>query len=196
MDNLLEGLMGQLNGSGAVGQIAQQLGVDEGTAQSGVQAALPILLGALARNAQSEQGAQALDNALRSDHDGTILNDLGGAISGYQSGPGAAILGHVLGGQTDQVGNLLGQSLGGANGGALLQMLAPIVLGYLGQQKQQQSLDVAGLAGMLLGGSASGSGVPTGASGLLGMASQLLDQNHDGSPVDDLIGMASRFLKR
>ena len=198
MDTLLQGLMGQLSG-GAVGQIAQQLGVDEGTAQNGIQAALPILLGALARNAQSEDGAQALDTALASDHDGSILDNLSGAISGHQDGSGAAILGHILGGQTNQISNVVGQSLGGANGGALLQMLAPIVMGYVGQQKQQQGLDVMGLAGMLLGGGGSGGQqqqAQPAASGLMGMVGQLLDQNHDGSPVDDIIGLAGRFLKR
>lgn len=193
MENILEGLMGQLGG-GAVGQIAQQLGVDEGTAQNGIQAALPILLGALGRNAQSDGGAEALDTALSNDHDGSILDNLGGAIAGYQDGPGAAILGHVLGGQTDQISGVVSQSLGGGNGAALLQMLAPVVMGYLGQQKQQQGLDVAGLAGMLLGGG--GQQAQPGASGLMGMVGQLLDQNHDGSPVDDIIGMAGRFLKR
>ena len=196
MDTLLQGLMGQLSGS-AVGQIAEQLGVDEGTAQNGIQAALPILLGALAHNAQNEDGAQSLDTALASDHDGSILDNLSGAISGHQEGPGAAILGHILGGQTNQISNVVGQSLGGANGGALLQILAPIVMGYLGQQKQQQGLDVMGLAGMLLGGGGSQQQqAQPAASGLMGMVGNLLDQNHDGSPVDDIIGLAGRFLKR
>jgi hypothetical protein len=195
MDNLLQGLMGQLGG-GAVGQIAEKLGVDESTAQNGVQAALPILLGALARNAQTEGGAEALDNALSSDHDGSVLGNVEGAISSYQDGPGAAILGHVLGGQGDAISGLVSQQLGGANGGALLQMLAPLVMGYLGQQKQQQGLDVAGLAGMLLGGGGTPQQAQPAASGLMGMVGQLLDQNHDGSPVDDIIGMAGRFLKR
>jgi hypothetical protein len=195
MDNILEGLMGQLGGSGAVGQIAEQLGVDEGTAQNGIQAALPILLGALARNAQTEVGAEALHNAVANDHDGSVLDNVGGAISSYQDGPGAAILGHMLGGQSNAISGLVSQQLGGANGGALLQMLAPLVMGYLGQQKQQQGLDVAGLAGMLLGGGGQQQAQPA-ASGLMGMVGQLLDQNHDGSPVDDIIGLAGRFLKR
>lgn len=195
MDTLLQGLMGKL-GDGAVGQIAEQLGVDEGTAQNGIQAALPILLGALARNAQNEDGAQSLDTALASDHDGSILDNLSSAITGHQDGPGAAILGHLLGGQTNQISNVVGQSLGGANGGALLQILAPIVMGYVGQQKQQQGLDVMGLAGMLLGGGGQQQQAQPAASGLVGMVGQLLDQNHDGSPVDDIIGLAGRFLKR
>lgn len=185
--------MGQLDDN-AVGQIAQQLGVDQQTAQQGVQAALPVLLGALAHNSQTPEGASALSSALDNDHDGRVLGDVSGAISGYQSGPGAAILGHVLGGQGDAIGNLVGQQLGGANGGALLQMLAPIVLGYLGQQKQQNGLDAAGIAGMLLGGQQQQQAPQAG--GLLGMAAQLLDQNKDGSAVDDLMGMAARFLKR
>ena len=192
MDNLLQGLLGHLDDN-AVGQIAQQLGVDQQTAQQGVQAALPVLLGALAHNSQTPEGAEALSSALSNDHDGNVLGDVAGTIANYQNGPGAAILGHVLGGQGDAIGNLVGQQLGGANGGALLQMLAPIMMGYLGQQKQQNGLDAAGIAGMLLGGQQQQA--PQ-ASGLLGMAAQLLDQNHNGSAVDDLMGMAARFLKR
>jgi len=191
MNELLQGLMGHLDDN-TVGQIAQQLGVDQQTAQQGVQAALPVLLGALAHNAQSPGGAQALSSALTSDHDGSVLGDVAGAIGGYQNGPGAAILGHVLGGQQDAIGGMIGQQLGGANGSALLQMLAPIVMGYLGQHQQQQGLDAGGLAGLLLGGTAR----PQPSGGILGMAAQLLDSNHDGSAVDDLVGMAARFLKR
>jgi hypothetical protein len=192
MSDVLQDLLSQIDPA-TVGQIAGQLGVDEGTAQNGIQAALPLLLGGLARNAQSEDGAQALSTALGNDHNGDILGDLLGAVSGYQGGPGAAILGHIFGGQQQGVGNAVGQALGGGNGMALLQMLAPIVLGYLGRQQQSQGLDAGGLAG-LLGGQTQQMEQQGG--GALGLIGQLLDGNHDGSPIDDIIGMAGRFLRR
>jgi hypothetical protein len=191
MSNLLEGLMGHLD-ENAVGQIAQQLGVDQATAQQGVGAALPLLLSAMNRNAQTDQGAQALSGALSNDHNGGVLGDVVGAISGFQGGPGAAILGHLLGGQQQQVGNQLGQSLG-LNGPALLQMLAPIVMGYLGQQQQSQGLNAAGLAGLLLN-NQQGMQQHSAGGGAMGLIGQLLDANHDGSPLDDVLGMAQKFL--
>ncbi len=192
MSNVLEDLLSHIDPA-TVGQIAGQLGVDEGTAQSGIQAALPLLLGGLARNVQTDDGAQALSSALSQDHNGSILGDLAGAILGGQQGPGAAILGHIFGGQQQGVGNAVGNALGGGNGLALLQMLAPIVLGYLGKQQQTQNLDPSGLAA-LLGGHQQH--VEQQGGGALGLIGQLLDGNHDGSPIDDIIGMAGQFLRR
>lgn len=193
MSNVLEDLLSQLDPA-TVGQIANQLGVDEGTAQNGIQTALPLLLGGLARNTQTDEGAQSLSTALSNDHQGDILGDLMGAVGGFQNGPGAAILGHVFGGQQQNIGDAVGQSMGtnSSNGMALLQMLAPIVLGYLGQRQQNQGLGAGDLAG-LLGGQAQQMEQQ---GGLLGTLGQLLDGNKDGSPIDDIIGMAGRFLRR
>ena len=68
--------------------------------------------------------------------------------------------------------------------------LAPMVMGVLAQQKQQQGLDASGLAGML------GGAVQTqNANPLMQMATRFLDKDNDGSVVDDLMGMVgSRLL--
>ena len=83
--------------------------------------------------------------------------------------------------------------MGGANGALLLQILAPIVLGYLGKQQQTQGLDASGLAGLLGGHQQS---VEQNGGGAMGLIGQLLDGNHDGSPLDDILGMAGKFLRR
>ena len=192
MSDILSDLLSHIDPS-TVGQIASQLGVDEGTAQQGIQAALPLLLGGLARNTESEGGADALSNALNTGgHDGSILENLAGAVlGGGQGGVGGAILGHIFGGQQQSVTGAVGQQMGGANGAMLLQILAPIVMGYLGKQQQSQGLDASGLAGLLGGHQQS---VAQSGGGAMGMIGQLLDGNHDGSPLDDIIGMAGKFL--
>ena len=192
MSDILSDLLSHIDPA-AVGQIASRLGVDEGTAQQGIQAALPLLLGGLARNAQTPGGAEDLSGALARDHDGSVLDDVSGAL---QSGDGASILGHIFGGQEDTVAGAVGQQLGGGEipGAQLLQMLAPLVMGYLGQKQQSQGLDAGGLAGLLLGHQRSVA--QSGGNGALGMIEQLLDGNHDGSPIDDIIGMAGKFLRR
>ena len=55
----------------------------------------------MARNTSNQQGAESLHNALQKDHDGSILDNLGGFLNNAQSGPGAGILRHVL----DHVGH-------------------------------------------------------------------------------------------
>ncbi|HEY9426286.1 MAG TPA: DUF937 domain-containing protein [Gemmatimonadaceae bacterium] len=191
MASLLENLQQYVSGD-ALQQLSSKLGADPGTTRSAVNAALPILVGALARNASTSDGAHSLDNAL-DDHDGSILDHVGSAVSNYQQGPGAAILGHVLGGSREPVVQGVSRSSGLApdKTGALLQMLAPLVLGALGKAKRQDGLDAAGVASML-GAEAdeAGSGIPGG----LGSILQMLDRNKSGSVMDEAAGMLGKFF--
>ena len=78
----LEALLGLLQGQD-LGQLAEQVGGNEGQVKNGVMAALPAMLTALSKNTGTEKGAQELNNALETKHDGSILNNL----SGYLSNP-------------------------------------------------------------------------------------------------------------
>ncbi|MGB5872287.1 MAG: DUF937 domain-containing protein [Bacteroidota bacterium] len=180
MADLLSTIMQSLGGDG-IKQMSKSLGVDEKTAAGGVEAALPLLVSALARNSQSADGAQSLHKALEKDHDGSILDNLGGLFSNPQSGNGAGILNHLLGGKRQNVEQGLSKTTGMNTQaiGGILEMLAPMVLGALGRQQRSQNLDQSGLAG-LLGGEQSSLGS---AGGLL---STFLDSDKDGSILDDL----------
>jgi hypothetical protein len=144
MPSVLESVLAQLTPE-VSRQISRKLGVDQQTVQSAITLALPILLAALARNSSQPQGASSLSNALARDHDGAILNDVPGAVRDYQDQPGDGILKHVLGDQRGAVGDALTQS-SGADGAVILEMLAPIVMGVLGNMQQQQRLDADSLA--------------------------------------------------
>lgn len=96
--------------------IAEQLGISSEQAQSAVQQALPMLVGGLARNAQSEQGAGALLGALQRDHTGI---DLGGLLGGLLGGAGGSTANAGSGGPgglggLGGLGDLIGSVLGGA----------------------------------------------------------------------------------
>lgn len=193
----IEGLLGQVLGGGNVGAISQAIGADESTTSTAIQAALPMLIGGLARNAQSDDGASALAGALDRDHDGSVLDDIAGFVmgGGAQQSNGAGILGHIFGGNQPAVEQGVSQASGLDLGtvAKLLPLLAPIVMGYLGRQKQEQGLDVASLAGMLGGAQQQ---MQEQQSPLMGMLSAVLDQNRDGSMVDDAIRLAGGFLSR
>lgn len=206
---LAEQLLQQLQGS-PLQHIAQQLGTDQAQAQSAVEMALPMLLGALGRNAQDAQGADALLGALQRDHMpaapqqalGLGAVDLGGLLgsmlgggaaagAGAGGGAGAAILGHIFGGGRERVESSLGQTAGlGANGGQLLQMLAPIVMSFLAQRVSAGGMDSGGLGQMLGQERAQSAGTPGG--GLLG---SLLDQDGDGQVgLGDLVKIGASLL--
>ena len=77
----------------------------------------------------------------------------------------------------------------------ILMMLAPIVMGYLGQQKQSQGLNAGSLGG-LLGGLLGGQQQQSSGNAMLDMIGGFLDKDGDGSALDDIASMAfNQFTK-
>jgi hypothetical protein len=189
-------LMAQLQGA-PLQQMAQQLGASPAQTQDAVGAALPLLLGTLGRNAAQPQGAMDLFGALQRDHSGAPdLGDLLGSLLGGGGGgqtDGAAILGHIFGGQQQRAEAGLGQATGlGANAGQLLQMLAPIVMAFLAKRLQSGGMDAGGL-GQVLGQERARVQQQGGLGG--GLLGSLLDQDGDGEVgLGDLLKMGGSLL--
>ena len=193
MNAITQMVMQQVAG-GASQQIAQRFGISESTANTAIQIAIPLILTAMARNASQPQGAESLHQALNSDHDGSIFNNLMGYLGDPQSANGAGILGHVFGGQQATIQNNLAQAAGieHSSAGGLMEMVAPLVMGAVGQAQQQNGLDASQLSNML---SAQQQQAEAAAPDMMGMLSSMLDQNKDGSAIDDLWRVAGNFLK-
>ena len=190
----LEALLGLLQGQD-LGQLAEQVGGNEGQVKNGVMAALPAMLTALSKNTGTEKGAQELNNALETKHDGSILNNLSGYLRNPDLKDGAGILNHLFGSQTSNVANAVSQSSGLDSNGSMkmLQMLAPVLMGMLGQQKKQNNLDAEGI-GNLTSMLASNFGSEAGASGIMEAVTNLLDANKDGNVMDDIMGMVGKLF--
>lgn len=178
----------QLGNSGA-SMIAEKLGIPESVAKMAISAALPMIVGGLGRNASEPTGADAIMGALNK-HDGGIMNDVLGALGNQaQQDDGMAILGHILGSKQNNAQSALGQAAGLDSGqaGDLMAMLAPIVMGQLGQTQRQQGLDASGLADLL------GQERQTSDEQLGGMAG-LLDMDGDGDVTDDMLKLGGSLL--
>jgi hypothetical protein len=189
---ILNMLVNQLDDQ-TIKQISNHVGIDEGSAKQAMGTALPALLVALDRNASDPRGAQALTNALRKDHDGSILNNIPAALSNEATlQDGAAILGHILGGKGGKSTNLKA-ILSDATGltqkqvEVLLQLAAPLLLGALGKAQHEGNLDSQQVAGVL---HTEKEAAQSSLSGLAG----LLDLNRSGSVMDELISFGSRLL--
>jgi len=74
----------------------------------------------------------------------------------------------------------------------LLETIAPIVMGALGKEQQQNGLSATDLANLL---GNQQQQAQTNAPDLMGMLGSMLDQNQDGSALDDLKSMAANFSK-
>lgn len=148
---MLEELASTLGGD-TLGQLASVLGADNDAVSKGVAAALPALIGGLARNSRQQDGASALSTALGTSHDGSILDSLGTILGGNQwalqqaNRDGEGILGHVFGQSRPRVEQQV-QAASGLSPSMvtkLLPLLAPIVLGYLGKKMRgEDSAQVA-----------------------------------------------------
>ncbi len=182
-------------GPQTVSQISRQLGIDENQTRQAVPAALTALLGGLSHNASQPQGAQQLAGALSRDHDGSILDNLGGFLGGgAAAGAGASILGHIFGQRQPAVETAVGRSTGldPAKVSQLLMLLAPVVLGALGRRQRQQGLDPGGLAGVL--GEERRQAEASAPAGLGGLLGRVLDADGDGQIMDDVGGLLGGFL--
>lgn len=206
----LQDLLGQQQGDEALGQISQQVGAEPSLVNTAIQAALPAILGGLANNASTPEGAASLDAALTNDHDGSLLNNLGGLGSlifgGQQAAPpprqadAGGILGHIFGNNQGQVAQEVSNQSGLGMGqvAQILMMLAPIVMSYLGQQKQQQNVGADGLGGLLGGllGGSQAAAAPSSGNPMMDMASAILDSDRDGSAMDDIASMAFNYITK
>ena len=193
MNAITQMITQQLGGS-ASRAIAQKFGISETTANTAIQMAIPLILAALARNASQPQEAQNLHQAIATDHDGSIFNNLMGYLGNPQSANGTGILGHVFGSQQPAIENNLAQATGmdQSSAAGLLATVAPLVMGSLGQAQQQNGLDASGLSNLL---NSQKDQAQANAPDAMGMLSSMLDQNKDGNTMDDLSRMAANFFK-
>lgn len=199
MSNVLMDLVQDQLSDGLIDQLSQQLGgVDKTQTASAVSGIMATLMGALAKNASTVEGASALNNALERDHDGSILDDLTSVLTGNRQVAnertlnGDGILSHILGNKQNSAIDMISKisGLDSSKTGSLMSMLAPVIMGTLGKAKKQQGLDLAGLISMLSGTvSAQKEQNPT-----MGLITKFLDSDGDGSIMDDLAGIGMKFL--
>src|SRR5262249_46690092 len=194
MNALTELVTQQLAGS-CMSQISNKLGADPGTTGKAIGLAVPLLVSALARNSSTPEGAQALDQAIAKDHDGSILDNVQGFLHSCESAGGAGILSHILGDNRSDVENSLAQSPGldADAAGQRLETVGPLVMGAVSKTQQQQGLDAHGLATYLDG---QHQQAQNPAPDVIGMLGSMLDSNKDGSVVDDIRRLAARFFGR
>ena len=178
----LNDLVSSIFSGGNLEAISQHLGVSNEETASGIAAVLPVLVGALAGNASTQRGEQTLASAVGRDHDGSLLDALGGMLAGSLGGKsanGPGILGHLFGDDDNQntlVNNLASRS--GVNStmiSKLMPILAPLVMAWLGKQLRSKMSGAGNQAG-----ASGGGGEVFGGGGLGGILGGVLGQMMGG----------------
>jgi hypothetical protein len=148
-----------LFGQNEISTISNQIGADENQTSEAIKQAVPTLLSAVQNNV-SNGGAGGLLSALDRDHDGSVLDDVMGFFQNGGNGDGNGILNHLLGDNKGNVENALASNnSSGISAGSiakLLPLIAPIIMGFLGKQKQQNGIadegGISSLIGQFIGG--------------------------------------------
>ena len=187
-----------LSQMGGLQSIARELGISESQAASGAAALAPAILGGFKKQAQAQPGGvEGLGGLLTQLGGGNLLDDVVSSKPTDVS-RGDQVLGQIFG--SKDVSRTVAQNASaqtGLDSGLLkkmLPMLAMLVAGYMAKQQggaaaATGSGGLGDLLGGLLGGRAGQAGVPGG----LGA---MLDMNGDGNPLDDILGMAGKALRR
>ncbi len=181
--NILEEILAAKNG-GAVKQVSQQFGIDQDQATSAISALLPALANGFGKNMSQQGGLESLLGALTNGQHSRYLDQP--EILGQEAATtdGNGILGHVLGSKdaSRAVARNAAQQTGLGEG--MLKKMLPVVATMAMGALSKQAVPAANVQGS-----------PVAASGLMGMLTPLLDQNRDGSAVDDVLGMAAKMFK-
>lgn len=172
-----------------VGAIASQFGLSPDQANAAVGALLPAVLGGVKK---AEQGGLL----------GEIANIAGATASpATDTDSGNAILGQIFG--SKDVSRSVASDASARTGisDTILKAMLPIVAGLVAQQvsKRMGGGVMGGIASTVLasviagaGSSAANAAPASGSGGLLGQLgglASMLDANHDGNPLDDIVGM-------
>lgn len=159
-------------GSQVADKAGQKFGISKNQIIALLAVAAPLIISYLRKKSQDSKEAESLNNALDKDHDGSILDDVSQADA--RQDEGGSILNHIFGSDKQNVENKLSQNTGISIDkiGPVLSMLAPIIMGYIGREKQQNNVGAGGL-GDLLG-------------GILGGAQNQAQQQ--SSPLNDILG--------
>ncbi|GAB3601465.1 DUF937 domain-containing protein [Microbacterium tumbae] len=146
--------------------IAAKLGVSTDVAKQAVEQGGAVLLGGLAKNAESDEGSAAIQAALKKHENASAAS----TVDDIDQADGGKIVKHILGDKEQEVTAKLTESkkTAGIDFGKLLPILAPIVMGLIANANkgkaekadagEQSGGGIGDLIGGLLGGGGSSSG--------------------------------------
>lgn len=190
-----------LKQTGALDSMSRELGIDSASAQAGATALLPAILGGFKKQAQPATGGMGgLMDVLGQLGGGGLLESLTSS-NPTPTQPGNDVLGQIFGSKdvSRQVADHAAQTSGVEPSilRKMLPMLAMAVAGYMFSNRggatgaPAEGGILGGLLGKVFGGALGGGG--NAAASAQGGLGSLIDLNGNGNPLDDILGMATKF---
>jgi hypothetical protein len=151
-------------------QLAGTLGIKKQQATQMIPQVLPLIMGGMKRQMETRGGAERANHILNKYGNPGVLDNIGELFAAKAAEPSAdPRLGGLLGeAGVSAAGTLAGKfKLDSGTIMKVIVMLAPIVLGYLSRKRDQGGLGAGGIG-------------------------SLIDQNGDGSILDDVAGFLAQ----
>ncbi|MGD9894374.1 MAG: DUF937 domain-containing protein [Dehalococcoidia bacterium] len=180
-------LNGVLSDQSLMQELAKRFGLPEETVQAAAESMVPALARGIENNIQQPGGAESLINAVQTGDHQRYLNDPSLLEQPASIEDGNAILGHVFGSK-DVSRNVaaFASEKTGVDSSILKQMLPVLGAAVMGILAQKMSQGGAMSTVPQQGG---------GTGGLMDVLGGFLDADKDGSMMDDLLGMAQKFMQ-
>ena len=190
MENILSSILSQIDDQ-SLQTIGKKANATPNQAKTALASAIPILINALAKNSNSPEGVTSLQKAVAKDHDGSIFDHLGASLEHPETLNGQGILKHLLGGRQQNVKQYISNDSGlsSSSTAKILEMAAPIVMGYLGKKSGSGGGIVDLLTSYL---NTEKRTAPQSQS----IINQILDRNNDGNIMDDITELGTSFLSQ
>ena len=166
MSDILSDLLGSLGGQQTTEKIGKSLNIDPNIIQQAIPIIMPMILGGLKRQSENNGGQERVDHILNKYGDPGVLDNVDGHINeSLKKESFDSNLGGLLGNSGSQITDVLTKNfnLDSSTAAKIIPMVAPLILGYLTKSRDSH---------------------PEGATGF----ASFLDQNGDGSVVDDVVG--------
>ncbi len=211
-----------LSDLGGLSSIANELGISESQAATGAAALLPAILGGFKKQAQAQPAGLGALGGILASLGGSGLLDSVLSPTPTNVDSGNSVLGQIFG--SKDVSRTVAQNASeqtGLDAGVLkkmLPLLAMLVAGYMSRQHSSASSTggaaststegglggiLGGILGSVLGGSGGASApaatdasapAPASATAGEGPLASIIDMNHDGNALDDIMRMAGKLL--
>ena len=182
--DILSAILTAQNGA-AVDRLGSQVGLGPDQTTAALTALVPALAAGFQRNIQSQGGLESLMAALSSGRHGQYVDNPASLADPAAVLDGNGILGHLLG--RKEVSREVASRAAAQTGLSadvlqrLLPLAATLMMGAFAKQARHSPAVRAGAG-------------PAGG-GIVDLLTPLLDQNRNGSIVDDVTSMIGRFMK-
>ncbi|HJX55373.1 MAG TPA: DUF937 domain-containing protein [Methanoregula sp.] len=149
--DIVADLMKQVTTGDNLSTISKSVGGDGKAVQSALSMGLPMIMGSMANTASKPGGADMLTKMLTQAGGSNPMENVSGLLGNPAAAGGSGMVSTLFGSQMGTIQNAIAQKTGlpPAAVGKVLEIAAPMVMGYVGKMFVQQKMDTKSLTGLL-----------------------------------------------